>query len=178
MKTALAILLAAVAAAASPAAAQDFGRPPPVGPYGYDDPPIPPRPVPGYGGATETVTVTTRRIVAAPYGGYGAGYGGPYGAYGAPQAVVTTRRVVAPAPVPEEWDDGIATGSLRPAAYPLPPRRVLKSGPDYGPSPVAAPFVRERVVVRRAEPVVVEERRVVTTRRILHPAPAETFWDE
>jgi hypothetical protein len=167
MKTALVLtpLVLLAAAAASPSLAGDFGPP---GVYAGPDygVPLPPRAVPGYG-ATETVTVTTRRVVPAPY------------AYGAPPAVVTTRRVVAPAPVLDE-DDGIATGTLEPA-YPLRPRRVLKSGPDYGPVPVAAPLVRERVVVRRpaAEPVVVEERRVVTTRRVLHPAPAEDFgWDE
>jgi hypothetical protein len=132
--------------------------------------------VPGYDfGGRETVVTTTRRIVVAPpayeYDGY----------YGAPRTVVTTRRVVAPAPLPEESDEAAATG-FRPAAYPLPPRRVLKSGPDYGPAPaVGAPPWRERVVVTRRspEPVVIEERRVVTTRRVLGPAPAVSLdWDE
>jgi hypothetical protein len=168
MKTALALaLLAATALAAPSAAAQDFGRPLAIGPY--DDVPIPPRPVPGYGaGAAETViTTTTRRVVTAP----------AYGAYGAPRTVVTTRRVIAPAPLVEEPDVAV-TGSFRPAVYPFPPRRVLKSGPDFEPEPVvAAPLVRERVVIRRVapEPVVIEER-VVTTRRILRPAPVD--WDE
>jgi hypothetical protein len=37
--------------------------------------------------------------------------------------------------------------------------------------------VRERVIARSvAEPVIVEERRVVTTRRILDPAPLG--WDD
>jgi hypothetical protein len=168
MKRAL-ILLAAAAAAAVPAAAQDFGRPLPLGAYA-DDGPLPPRPVPGYGG-TETVITTTRRVVAPS----------SYGVYAVPQTVVTTRRVLAPAPVLEEPDHGIVTGSLRPAVYPPPSRRVLKSGPDFEPAPYGAPLVRERVVVTRraAEPVVVEERRVVTTRRILHPAPVEPLdWDE
>ncbi|HEX8164913.1 MAG TPA: hypothetical protein VF601_03900 [Beijerinckiaceae bacterium] len=171
MKTLFLTPLVLLVAGVSPALAGDFGPPPGVYADPYGGIPLPPRPVPGYG-ATETVVTTTRRVVApAPYG-YGYGYG-----YGGPPAVVTTRRVVAPAPAFEE-DDGIATGPLG-SAYPLPPRRVLKSGPDYGPVPVAAPLVRERVVVRRAEPVVIEERRVVTTRRILHPAPAEDFgWDE
>jgi hypothetical protein len=171
MKTALVLtsLVLLTAAAASPAGAGDFG-PPSVYADPYDGVPLPPRPVPGWSvpryGATETVITTTRRVVAAPYG------------YGAPPAVVTTRRVVAPAPVLDE-PEAVATGTLGPAIYP-PPRRVLKPGPDYGPVPIAAPLWRERVVVPRpAEPVVVEERRVVTTRRILHPAPVEAFgWDE
>jgi hypothetical protein len=51
-------------------------------------------------------------------------------------------------------------------------RRILKSGPDFGPA-----LVRERVISRGfAEPVIVEERRVVTTRRILGPAPLG--WDD
>jgi hypothetical protein len=178
MKTALILLAATAAAAAAPAAAQDFGRPLPLGTYAdpYDDVPIPPRPVPGYrAGEREVVVTTTRRIVAAP-----PAY--EYG-YDAPRTVVTTRRVVAPAPVFEEPEDAVATGSLRPVAYPpAPPRRVLKSGSDFGPPFVGAPLVRERVVETRRvqpEPVVVEERRVVTTRRILHPAPAEPLdWDE
>jgi hypothetical protein len=167
MKTALArALLAAGALAALPAAAQDYlplatGG---YGPYGvYEEPPIPPRPVPGYG-ARETIVTTTRRVIAAP----------AYGVYGEPGTVVTTRRVVGPPPVVGEVDEDFVTGSLRPVEYPLgAPRRVLKSGPDFGPALVA----RERVVTRRvAEPVILEERRVVATRRILGPAPLE--WDD
>ena len=87
--------------------------------------------------------------------------------------MVTTRRVIAPAPVFGGPVDDIAVGGFRPVDYPPAPlRRVLKSGPDYGPA-----LVRERVIARNvAEPVIIEERRVVTTRRILGPAPLR--WDD
>ena len=99
--------------------------------------------------------VTTTRIYAQP------------AVYAEPRTVVTTRRVIAPAPVFGGPVDDIAVGGFRPVDYPPAPlRRVLKSGPDYGPA-----LVRERVIARSvAEPVIIEERRVVTTRRILGPA--------
>jgi hypothetical protein len=134
--------------------------------------PLPPRVVPDYRvGRTETIVTTTRRIVTHP--GYDAGYG--------PQTVVTTRRVVTPAPVfAEPFDvaptgslgrlppDVVATGSLARPVPPLPPRRIYKDA-VYGPAP-------ERVVTTRRVapgPVVIEERRVETTRRIVGPAPVD-----
>ena len=178
MKTALALPAGMAALAAlclgGGAVAQDYGAPLAIGAYGDGpdyDAPLPPRPVPGYGlGTTETVVTTTRRVVTAPGYGYGAA-----GAYGAPQTVVTTRRVVAPAPYPAaplEVDD---TGGLASVAYP-PPRRVLRSEAVY---PRAAVLPGERVVTRRLAPapgIVIEERRVETTRRVLGPAPAD--WAE
>jgi hypothetical protein len=165
MRTTLApaLLAAAIAAVAVPAAAQDF-LPLAAGPYGAyadDDAPIPPRRVGGYG-ASETVVTTTRRI-----------YTPPPAVYAEPPTIVTTRRVIAPAPVFEGPVDDIAVGGVRPVDYPFgPPRRVLKSGPDYGPA-----LVRERVISRGfAEPIIVEERRVVTTRRVL--GPVRLGWDD
>jgi len=158
MRTTLAAaLLAATVAAATPAGAQDF-LPLAAGAYGAyadDDAPIPPRRVGGYG-ASETVVTTTRRI-----------YTPPPVVYAEPPTIVTTRRVIAPAPVFEGPVDDIAVGGVRPVDYPFaPPGRVLKSGPDYGPA-----LVRERVISRGfAEPVIAEESRVVTTRRVLGPA--------
>src|SRR6187551_1536278 len=162
MKTTLAqALVATTIAAAAPAAAQDFLplATAPYGAYADDDAPIPPRRVGGYG-AGETV-VTTTRIYAQP------------AVYAEPRTVVTTRRVIAPAPVFGGPVDDIAVGGFRPVDYPPAPlRRVLKSGPDYGPA-----LVRERVIARSvAAPVIIEERRVVTTRRILGPAPLG--WDD
>ena len=163
MKTPFACaVLACTAFAAVPAAAQDWGAPLAIGAYDgyYDyDRPIPPRPVPGYGiGTTRTVVVTTRRVVAVP----------AYGAYGEPETVITTRRVLAPRPVLDEEVD--VTGSVPPP--PSPYRRVLKNETIVGPG-----FHPHGVVVTRrvapAAPVIIEERRVETTRRILRPAPAE-----
>jgi len=163
MRTTLAQALVATAiAAAAPAAAQDFLplAAAPYGAYADDDAPIPPRRVGGYG-AGETVVTTTR--IYAP----------PPAVYAEPRTVVTTRRVIAPAPVFGGAVDDIAVGGFRPVDYPPAPlRRVLKSGPDYSPA-----LVRERVITRSvAEPVIIEERRVVTTRRILGPAPLG--WDD
>jgi len=164
MRTTLAqALVATTIAAAAPAAAQDFLplAAAPYGAYADDDAPIPPRRVGGYG-ASETVVTTTRRT-----------YAPPPGVYAEPRTVVTTRRMIAPAPVFGGPVDDIAVGGFRPVDYPPAPlRRVLKSGPDYGPA-----LVRERVIARSvAEPVIIEERRVVTTRRILGPAPLG--WDD
>ena len=114
--------------------------------YDYSRP-VPPRPIPNV--ATETVVTTTRRIVTAPPA---------YDGYGAPQTVVTTRRVLAPGPA-----EVVTTGSFAP---PLPPRRIVKDV-------VVAPAPVEAVVTRRVgpPPVVIEERRVETTRRIIGPPP-------
>jgi hypothetical protein len=158
----------------SPVAAQDYA---PYngaryeGSYGYDRV-IPPRSIPDarYGyhryGPAETVVTTTRRVVTTP--GYDE----------APRTVVTTtRRMVAPAAVDETFeDDGaeypplppprrIITKSESPYAV-LPPRRVVATEIDV-PPPM-------RVITRRAAPpagpVIIEERRVETTRRIIRPA--------
>ena len=146
----------------APAAAQDFLplAAAPYGAYADDDAPIPPQRVGGYG-VGETVVTTTR--IYAP----------PPAVYPQPRTVVTTQRVIAPAPVFGGPADDIAVGGFGPVDYPpAPVRRILKSGPDFGPA-----LVRERVISRGfAEPVIVEERRVVTTRRILGPAPLG--WDD
>ncbi len=112
--------------------------------YGRPVPPIP-------NVATETVVTTTRPIVAAP----------AYDGYAPPQAVVTTRKVVTTAPAAPL--DIVPTGF----APPPPPRRIVKDV-------VIAPAFGEQVVTRRvapAQPVVIEERRVETTRRIIGPSP-------
>lgn len=162
---ALSLAVAALAIAAGSAAAQEFGYRAngTLGSYDgyYDyDAPLPPRRVPHVNGATETVITTTRRIVTQP----------GYEPYGAPQAVVTTRRVIAPAPVYAEPREVVVTGTVAPP-WPLPPRRIVKDT-------VIAPVPAERVVTRRlaAPPVVIEERRVETTRRIIGPAPLD--WEE
>lgn len=142
------VLAVAALAGASPSAAQDFAAPDYYG-YGH---PVPPRPIPNV--ATETVVTTTRRIVTPP----------SYDGYAPPQTVVTTRKVVTTAPA--------APLDLAPAGFPPPPpRRIVK---DVG----FAPGYAEPVPVRRfapAQPVVIEERRVETTRRIIRPSPE---WDE
>jgi hypothetical protein len=138
-----------------PAGAQEY-----LGPRGalgsydgyYDyDAPVPPRPVPHYRGAqVETVVTTTRRFISQP----------EYEAY-APETVVTTRRALEPVPVYSEPVGVVATGSLG-----LPTRRVTKN----------VVFAPERIVAPRhvaPPPVLIEERRVETTRRILRPVPAQ-----
>src|SRR5215207_1108025 len=157
MKPVLACLAAvSLLALVIPAGAQEY-----LGPRGglgaydgyYDyDAPVPPRPVPHYrGAAVETVVTTTRRFISQP----------EYEAY-APDAVVTTRRAVEPPPFYSDPGGVMATGSLA-----LPPRRVTKN----------VVFAPERVVAPRyvAPPasVLIEERRVETTRRILRPVPAQ-----
>jgi hypothetical protein len=132
-------------AAAFPSAAQDFAA---SDYYDYGRP-VPPRPIPNV--ATETVVTTTRRIVAAP----------AYDGYAPPQTVVTTRKVVTTNPAAPL--DIVPTGF----APPLPPRRIVKDV-------IVAPAFGEQVVTRRvtpAQPVVIEERRVETTRRIIGPSP-------
>jgi hypothetical protein len=157
MKPVLACLAAvSLFAVVAPAGAQEYlGPRGALGAYdGYYDyePPVPPRPVPHYRDApVETVVTTTRRFISQP----------DYEAY-APETVVTTRRAVEPGPVYSEPVGVVATGSLA-----LPPRRVTKN----------VVFAPERIVAPRhvAPPpsVLIEERRVVTTRRILRPVPAQ-----
>jgi hypothetical protein len=111
------ILSAFLLCTAVAVAAQDYyGSARPPGAYGYNgyDRLVPPLPVPGYSVGT-TQSVVTRRIIGSPRG---------YEGYGDPDAVVTTRRLVAPQPVPR----------FAPAA-----------------------------------PVIIEERRVETIRRVLRP---------
>jgi len=157
MKPVLACLAAvSLLALVVPAGAQEYlGPRGALGAYdGYYDyeTPVPPRPVPHYRGApVETVVTTTRRFISQP----------EYEAY-APETVVTTRRAVEPGPFYSEPGGVVATGSLA-----LPPRRVTKN----------VVFAPERVVAPRyvAPPasVLIEERRVETTRRILRPVPAQ-----
>src|SRR3954469_18137726 len=102
-------------AIATPVAAQDYhGSARPPGAYGYNgyDRLVPPLPVPGYSVGTTQSVVTTRRIIGPARG---------YEGYGAPDAGVTTRRLVAPQPVLEE--DDLDVGSILPA--PSPYRRVV-----------------------------------------------------
>ena len=120
--------------------------------YGYG-PPVPPRPVPNV--ASETVVTTTRRVVTTP----------DYDGFALPQTVVTTRKVVTTGPVGPV--DVLTTGGF---ALPPPPRRIVREvgfAPAYG----------EPVVRRAAPPVVDEERRVETTRRIVGPSPSPE-WEE
>lgn len=142
------VLAVAALAGASPSAAQDFAAP---DYYGYGRP-VPPRPIPNV--ATETVVTTTRRIVTAP----------SYDGYAPPQTVVTTRKVITTAPA--------APLELAPVGFPPPPpRRIVKDV-------VLSPGYAEPVPVRRfapAPPVVIEERRVETIRRIIGPSHE---WDE
>ena len=158
----------------SPVAAQ--GYPPYNGARydGYDeDRPIPPRPIPqvryGYSrhAPTETVVTTTRRVVTSP--DYDEALR---------TVVTTTRRVGAPAPFEDAFDDE--------APEPLPPpRRISKSEPPYVVLPPRRVVATEvdvpppvRVISRRLPPagpsVIIEERRVETTRRIIRPA---TDWE-
>src|SRR5689334_2164074 len=97
MKSLFASLAAAsVVALAAPAAAQDYlvsGDPlaPDRGSFEYAAP-LPPRPLPSPRlERTETVVTTTRRVVREP--GFEAGYDP------GPESVVTTRRILTPAPI-------------------------------------------------------------------------------
>ena len=161
---AAALCVTAVSLPSTPASAQGFG--PQVGVYDDLDIPVPPRPVPGFRpGATETVVTTTRRIVAAP----------PAYDVAPAQTVVTTRRVVRPARVIEAVEDDFVTGTVARPLPPVPVRRVLKSEPvASGPVLVGERIVTARPVAPAPRPVVVEERRVETTRRVIRPA--ETEW--
>jgi len=130
---------------------------------------LPPRPVPGYGsryGAVETTVTTTRRIVTTRPTDIDEDE---------PGTVVTTRRVIVPAPIrrPQPADVVITTGSVRPVPL-LPPQPVYKSEPVYAPAPA---WRRDSIAAQRPaaspQPVIIEERRVETTRRILAPAPLD-----
>ena len=132
----------------APTAAQEYALPRGTydGYYEYD-PPIPPRPIPRYtGGPIETVVTTTRRIVSQPQ----------YEPYGN-DLVVTKRQFVGQPPV---YSEPVLVGA------PLPPRRVSKDV-------VFAPISEHSVVPQRYDPrpLIIEERRVETTRRIIRPAP-------
>ena len=139
------VLAVTMLAGAPPSRAQEIATP---DYYDYGRP-VPPRPIPNV--ASETVVTTTRRIVAAPaYEGY------------APQTILTTRKVVTTVP-PVGPVGFVPTGFTPP---PL-PRRIVKDV-------VVTPVFSEPVVARRvapAPPVVIEERRVETTRRVIGPAP-------
>ena len=157
MKSVLVVSLTVAVAAlagASGAAAQDV-----ISGFndGYGEYPIPPRPVPRVApGPTEIVVTTTRRIVTEP----------SYDGYGPPQTVVTTRRVVRTGPAPV---DVVPTGGFGPPLPPVPPRRIVKDV-VFTPPPVEAVVVPRRFAP--AQPVVIEERRGETTRRIIGPSPA------
>jgi len=139
---------------ATPAAAQDYYGSPRAGAYdGYNgyDRLVPPLPVPGYPASTTQSVVTTRRILGSPSG---------YVGYG-PDTVVTTRRVVAPRPVLEE--DDLEVGSMAPSPY-----RRIRDTPVVAPGfPPANVIVAPRV--GPAAPVIIEERRVETIRRVIRP---------
>ena len=138
---------------ATPAAAQDYhGSPCAPGAYdGYNgyDRLVPPLPVPGYPVSTTQSVVTTRRILGSPPG---------YVGYGGPDTVVTTRRVVAPRPILEE--DGLDVDSISPSPY-----RRIRDTTVVAPS--ANAIVAPRVAP--AAPIIIEERRAETIRRVIRP---------
>jgi hypothetical protein len=135
--------------------------------------PVPPRPIPDYRrgavenyrrGAVETVVTTTRRVVTSRPADY---------EYGEPDDEVNVRRVIVPPPIRRAPPvDVITTGSVPPRPY-YPRHPVYKAEPVYAP----APAWREEYIAARppvpAQPVIIEERRVETTRRILAPAPLD-----
>ena len=141
---------------ATPAAAQDYyGSPRAPGAYdGYNgyDRLVPPLPVPGYPVSTTQSVVTTRRILGSPPG---------YVGYGEPDTVVTTRRVVAPRPILEE--DDLDVGSISPSPY----RRIRDMTVVAPGFPPAHAIVAPRVAP--AAPIIIEERRVETIRRVIRP---------
>ena len=154
------------AVVATPSVAQNYYGPPRAagaynGHYDYDRP-VPPLPVPVYPGATSySAVVTTRRIVrSAP----------AYLGNGVPAAVVTTRRVVAPPPILDE--DDIQLGPAR-SPYPLPSpyRRVFNTGGVTPGFPLAQPIVGPSVTP--LAPVIVEERRIETIRRVIRPGAGD-----
>ncbi len=127
---------------------------------------VPPRPIPDYGrSAVETVVTTTRRVVTSRAADY---------ELSEPDADIAVRRVIVSPPIRRSppADVVVTTGSvpLRPY-YPRPP--VYKSEPVYAPAPV----LREEFITARprvpVQPVIIEERRVETMRRILAPAPLD-----
>ena len=102
-------------------------------------------------GTTHSV-VTTRRILGSPPG---------YVGYGDPDTVVTTRRVVAPRAILEE--DDLEVGSIAPSPY----RRIRDATVVAPGFPPAHAIVAPRVAP--AAPVIIEERRVETIRRVIRP---------
>jgi hypothetical protein len=146
---------------AAPAAAQDYyGAPGAYDRYnnGYDRL-VPPLPVPGYSVGTTQSVVTTRRIIGSPP---------PYVGYGDPDTVVTTRRVVAPRPILEEGDLDVGSVLPAPSPYRRSVRDVTVVAPGYPPANV---IVAPRFAP--AAPVIIEERRVETIRRVLRPGGGE-----
>jgi hypothetical protein len=141
---------------ATPAAAQDYyGSPRTPGVYGYNDYDrlVPPLPVPGYSFGTTQSVVTTRRIIGSSL---------PYVRYGDPDALVTTRHVAAPRPILEE--DDVDLGSILPAPWPY--RRVVRDATVVAPGFLPAhTIVAPRLTL--GAPVVIEERRVETIRRVI-----------
>ena len=78
-----------------------------------------------------------------------------------PDTVVTTRRVVAPRPILEE--DDLEVGSMAPSPY-----RRIRDIPVVAPGfPPAHAIVAPRVAP--AAPIIIEERRVETIRRVIRP---------
>lgn len=175
LSVALAACGAVALSASSAALAQGFGSR-----YGggveYDveayGAPVPPRPIPDYRPqAVETVVTTTRRVVirrpADPL-------------YGEPDAGIVERRVVLPAPVRRGLaaEVVVTTGSLPPRPH-RPRYPVYASEPAYhAPAPAWREEAwREEDIAARprlaAPPIVIEERRVETTRRILAPGPLD-----
>src|SRR4051812_13089987 len=154
MKPILSAFLLCTIIIATPAAAQDYYGSQRAGAYdgyyGYDRL-VPPLPVPGYPVSTTQSVVTTRRILGSPPG---------YLGYGDPDTVVTTRRVIAPRPVLEE--DDLDVGSMAPY------RRIIRDRPVVAPGfPPAHAIVAPRVAP--AAPVMIEEQRVETIRRVIRP---------
>ncbi len=128
--------------------------------------PVPPRPVPDYRrGAVETIVTTTRRVVTSRSAD---------DEYDEPEAAVAVRRVIVPAPIRRAPPPDILVG-----AGGFPQGRLLSRPPVYKSEPVYAPAPawREELVAPRprpsVQPVIIEERRVETTRRILAPAPLD-----
>jgi hypothetical protein len=150
---------------ATPSVAQNYYGPPrAVGAYNghYDyDRLVPPLPVPVYPAETSYSVVSTRRIVrSAP----------AYLGNGVPAAVVTTRRLVAPRPILDEDDIQLVPA---PSPYPLssPYRRVVKDTGGVAPGyPLAQAIVGS---VTQLAPVIVEERRIETIRRVIRPGAGE-----
>jgi hypothetical protein len=154
------VALGAVTLIASTAAsAQGYGSR--YGAYVDDDEevygaPVPPRPIPDYRrGAVETVVTTTRRVVTSRPADYDE---------------VNVRRVIVPPPIRRAPPvDVVTTGSVLPRPY-YPRHPVYKAEPVYAP----APAWREEYIAARPRvpppPVIIEERRVEATRRILAPS--------
>jgi ABC-type Fe3+-hydroxamate transport system substrate-binding protein len=161
------VALGAVTLIASTAAsAQGYGGR--YGTYADDDEygaPMPPRPIPDYTHrGVETVVTTTRRVVTSRPADY---------EYGEPDDEVNVRRVIVPPPIRRVPPvDVVTTGGVPPRPY-YPRYPVYKSDPVYAPAPG---WQEEYITARPRVPapsVIIEERRVETTRRILTPAPLD-----